>query len=113
MLSSISTVSASVVVTAPETVKLPVTTASPLTFNEENVPAPPLIAFAPAFTATPNVAVVSVSVSFVAVALSSIPVDAKSDIEPPCTLSPEIWLFASVSVPADTSSVVPAPTGVS
>ena len=34
-------------------------------------------------------------------------------IVPPSTLSPEIWLSASVSVPADTLSVLPEPTVMS
>ena len=112
-LSSISTVSDSVVVTAPETVRFPDTTASPVTFSDANVVAPAAKVLAPKSPATPNVAVVSVSVTLVDVALSSIPVDAKFEIVPPCTLSPEIWLSASVSVPADTSSVLPAPTVIS
>ena len=34
-------------------------------------------------------------------------------IVPPSTLSPLIWSFANVSVPADTSSVLVAPTVIS
>ena len=113
MLSSIATVSDSVVVTAPETVRLPLITASPDTSSEANDAAPASRVFAPKSPATANVAAVSVSVIFVAVALSSIPVDAKFEIEPPSILSPEIWSFASVSVPDATSSERPAPTVMS
>ena len=56
------------------------------------------------------VVVASATVIFVDVALSSIPVEAKSLIVPPSTLSPEIWLSASVSVPAETFNVLPEPT---
>ena len=38
------------------------------------------------------------------VPLSSIPVDAKLLIVPPCTLSPEIWSAASVNVSLETST---------
>ena len=113
MLSSIATVSDSVVVTAPETVKSPLITALPVTSSEARVEAPAASVFAPKSPATANVAAVSVSVIFVAVALSSIPVEAKSEIVPPSILSPEIWSSASVSVPDATSSVRPAPTVMS
>ena len=77
VLSSMFTVSDKVVVTEPETVKSPATTALPETFNEARVVAPASRVFVPASMFTPNVASVSSSVSLVAVAESVIPVDAK------------------------------------
>jgi hypothetical protein len=74
----------------PPTVKLPVTSAAVL-----------IVTFA------------SATVTFVAVALSSIPTDAKSEIVPPSILLPEIWLSASVNVPAETFNVLPEPTVMS
>ena len=56
------------------------------------------------------VVVASATVIFVDVALSSIPVEAKLLIVPRSILSPEIWLSASVSVPAETFNVLPEPT---
>ena len=55
MLSSIATVSDSVVVTSPETVRLPLITVSPDTFSEANDAAPASRSFAPKSPATPNV----------------------------------------------------------
>ena len=119
MLSSMLTVSESVVVTAPETVKspwivvLPPIDASPVTDKSAKVPVPPEIAFVPASISLPNVDVASEIVNLVAVALSSIPVDANVEIVPPSILSPDIWSSARVNVPADTSKVLPEPTVIS
>ena len=113
MLSSMFTVSDRVVVTEPETVRLPVTEAFPVTDREASVEAPASRSLAPKSPATPNVAVVSESVNLVAVALSSIPVEANVEIVPPSTELPEIWFAANVRVPEDTSSVRPAPTVIS
>ena len=90
LLSSMFTVSDRVVVTEPDTVRLPSTVALPVTLSEPSVAAPAVRSLAPKSPATPNVAVVSESVNFVAVALSSIPVEAKVEIVPPSILSPEI-----------------------
>ena len=113
MLSSMFTVSDRVVVTEPDTVRLPVTEALPVTDNDAKVEAPASSVLAPKSPFTPNVAVVSDNVNFVEVALSSIPVDAKSEIVPPWTLSPETWLAANVRVPEEMSNVRPEPTVIS
>ena len=55
MLSSIATVSDRVVVTAPETVGLPLTTASPDTVGSANVAEPASGSFVPKSPATANV----------------------------------------------------------
>ena len=114
VLSSMFTVSDRVVVTEPETVKSPFTTALPVTLNEARVEAPASSVFVPKSRLTPNVASVSSNVNTVAdVPVSSIPVEAKFETVPPSIASPEIWSLATVRVPEDTSNVLPAPTVIS
>jgi len=99
MLSSMFTVSDRVVVTEPDTVRLPVTEAFPVTLSEPSVAAPAYRSLAPKSPATTNVAVESESVNFVEVALSSIPVEANVEIVPPSTELPEIWFAANLEYP--------------
>ena len=56
------------------------------------------LAIVPVWLAATGVAFAGDSVNIVDVALSSIPVDAKFEITPPCTLSPEIESSSSVKV---------------
>ena len=84
MLSSMLTVSESVVVTAPETlnlriVVLPPIDASPLLINQQKYQYHQIL-HVPASISLPNVDVASVIVNPVAVALSSIPVDANVEL---------------------------------